>query len=356
MTQLDPTVRSVLTEGGLSATHIAMGEEEAARLLTQEFGIHGQPTRMATEKDDTFAVRCVDGTQYVMKVANPCEPPSELDFQLQLIQHVGRRDPSVPVPRVVRNCRSELFSRVTDAAGQSRCASLLTFLPGTPLDSTASTPRERERVGEVLARLRLATADFSHPADGRLLAWDMRHLPDLRPLLAEVDDPSLRERLAAGMDRVEAMHDRVLALRTQVLHNDFSRSNIIVDHDDDRFVTGIIDFGDSVRTAVAVDVSTALLNQLPRAVSDLSVDLFADGRDVLRGYLSVTDLTEEELGLVPHLVMARVVARALITLWRSGLFPDNAGYILRNTEQGWGQLEWFMTRSVGEVSTSFLAG
>ena len=107
-------------------------------------------------------------------------------------------------------------------------------------------------------------------------------------------------------------------LRTQVLHNDFSLSNLVVDRREPAFVTGVIDFGDAVRTAVAVDVSTALLNQLPRDAAERPPDdLLAAGRDVLRGYLRFADLTEPELALIPHLVMARVVARALITTPKS---------------------------------------
>jgi len=74
----------------------------------------------------------------------------------------------------------------------------------------------------------------------------------------------------------------------------------------------------------------------------------------LRGYLRVADLTDEELSLLPHLVMARVVARALLTIWRARLFPDNAPYIMRNTDQGWQQLAWFMARSMDRISNEFM--
>jgi hydroxylysine kinase len=121
----------------------------------------------------------------------------------------------------------------------------------------------------------------------------------------------------------------VPTLRRQVLHNDFSTSNIIVDHAA-CFVQGIIDFGGAVHTAVAIDVSTALLNQLPRQVPpDPSADLLAEGRDVLRGYLSVADLTGAELATIPYLVLGRVIAHALISSYRAALLPSNATYVLR---------------------------
>jgi hydroxylysine kinase len=48
--------------------------------------------------------------------------------------------------------------------------------------------------------------------------------------------------------------------------------------------------------------------------------------------------------------MARIITRALLTLWRAKLFPGNERYIMRNTEQGWHQLNWFLARSSEQVS------
>ena len=192
----------------------------------------------------------------------------------------------------------------------------------------------------MLARLRLALADYRHPADGRRCAWDISHLPELAPLLDEVPDRD--GLLHAGFARYERdVAPHVGGLRRQVLHNDFSKSNLIVDHDAPEFVRAVIDFGDTVRTAIAIDVSTALLNQLPREPTD---DLLADGRDVLRGYERVADLEPLERELLPGLVMGRVIARGLISQYLAEQTPHNATYLLRNTEPGWAHLEWFLER------------
>ena len=194
--------------------------------------------------------------------------------------------------------------------------------------------------------MRLALAGFTHPAQNRKLAWDIQHLHELVPLLEEIPDLTLRGLLSEGLDRFkEATHD-LAQQRRQVLHNDFSRSNLVVDHSAAEFVTGVIDFGDAVETAIVIDVSTALLNQLPRTAID---DPFAAGRDILRGYLSVADLTPREMNMLPLLIMGRVIARALLSLWRAQIFPQNAEYILRNTEQGWWQLKWFASRSDNQL-------
>lgn len=355
MNRIETGARALIHEGGLGTTYTSMSDDEAIELIRAEFRIDGRLARLVTEKDDSFRVDTTDERRFVLKVANPSEDPKEISFQIELLMHVERTDPSIPVPRLIQDTRGRPSIMIVDRARQRRCVRLMSYLDGTLLDSTGSNAQERFRVGEVLARLRYASEGFSHPADSRVLAWDVKHLLSLQYLLDDVEDTSKREILSRGMNRFRTLYDRLSRLRTQVLHNDFSKSNIVVDHGNPNFVTGIIDFGDAVRTAVAVDVATALLNQLPRNVAKVPVnDLFADARDVLRGYLSVAELTAEELQLVPHLVMGRVVARALITLWREKQFPENSAYIMRNTKQGWAQLDWFLERSADEVSSILL--
>lgn len=345
----------IATDGALAAPFISMSADEAADLAHRHFGLVGALTRFATEKDDTFRIEADDGRRYIMKLANPVEDAGEIAFQTDLLQHIACTDPSLPVPRVLRaKADGATAVWITDRAQQRRLLRLLSYLDGTPLDSTHSSADQRACVGRVLGRLRHAMAGFSHPGEARVLAWDVQHLLTLEHLLDHVPDAQHKRMLADGLARYRSLMPRILALRSQVLHNDFSQSNIVVDHAHDTFVTGIIDFGDAVRTAIAIDVSTAVLNQLPRDLAQHPrADIFGAGRDLVRGYLDVADLDAQELDLIPHLVMGRVVGRALITVWRSGLLPENAPYILRNTEQGWAQLEWFLGHDIDEVSAIF---
>ncbi len=334
-------------QGGLAGAYVPMTDARAARLLEDLFGMSGALRRFDTEKDDTFGVKLTDGRKFVLKIANPEETFEETDFQHGILRHIALRDPTLPVPRIVNALDGSDIVRITDIDGSQRYVRLLTFLDGTPLDETQSNPRERIEIGRMLARLRYGTEGFSHVAENRYYAWDVQHLLTLGHLLDHVDDPEQHRALAKGLDRFELFAGQLHRCRKQVLHNDFSKSNIVVDHEDPEFVKGIIDFGDSVKTAIAVDVATALVNQLPETPNQ---DLFYRARDVMEGYLSIAELTDEELSLIPHLIMGRVVTRALLTLWRGKLFPENERYIMRNTEQGWHQLDWFLARSPDEVS------
>lgn len=348
-----PHPSNCISLADLAAPFVRMRDDEALDVARRHFGLAGGIARLATEKDDTFRLDSSDGRRHILKVANPAEPQAEIDLQVAVLEHIAIADPALPVPRIIPNLAGASHFLLTDRAGQARSVRLMSYLPGTPLDTLDSTAPQREAVGAILARLRLCMSDFEHAAAGRTLAWDVKNLSGLAHLARGVGDPRQRAQLEAGLERYYQYAPRIARLPAQVLHNDFSKSNIVVDAAAAHFVTGIIDFGDTVRTAIAIDVATALLNQLPRNTGTLpDDDLFADARDLLRGYLRVAPLSTEELAMIPHLVMARIITRALLSLHLASGFPDNATYLLRNTLQGWAQLDWFLQRSPDDISSA----
>ena len=344
-----PSPRTIL-QSGLAATYVAMSEAEAVELARVHYGIEGRATRFDTEKDDTFRISPAEGPRFILKVANPAEDVPEIDLQLRLLNHLAATAPDLPVPRVIVNRDGKPLFLYRDRAGQSRQVRMMSYMDGQPLSEVPSTVDGRQQIGKLLARLRLALADFSHPAASRVLAWDIQHLLKLESLLGEVRDAAQRQQLEAALARFATIDARVKATRKQVLHNDFSQSNIVVDPTLPTFVSGVIDFGDVTRTSIAIDVSTALLGQRP---GQSDGEFFGHGRDLLEGYLTVADLTAEELSLIPHLVMGRVTARALLSISLANAVPANAAYVTRFTHHCWPQLDWFLSRSADEVSGQF---
>ncbi|WP_423206612.1 serine kinase [Paracoccus yeei] len=344
---------NLLSAGGLATPFRSIPIDEALAVLNAHYGTAGTLRRLDTEKDDTFRLTTPEGDRFIVKFSNPDEDPAELSLQTDLLDHLARADAGLPVPRMVRNHDGKGFFTITDSHGQARMVWMLTYLEGTPLDRIDPTPQERFRLGATLARLRLATAGFSHPNEEREIAWDVQHLPKLAFLLDGVTDPDHRAMLTEGMARFRQIQGKLRTCRRQVLHNDFNRSNVVVNRGKPDFVTGVIDFGDALRTYIVIDLSTALLAYLE---PEGGPAMFDRGRDLLTGYLSVADLTRDELEVLPHLIMARVIARALITTWRAGQFPDNEPYIMRNTHQGWKQLHQFLSLPLDEISRTFAPG
>ncbi len=344
-----------LLASDLSVSFPRLNTSDAIAITRRVYGVDGAATRFSTEKDDTFRIDASDGARYVLKVSNPGETAAELDLQVAAMRHVAFVAPDLPVPRVLPGLDGQFVVSVESSTQQHRTARLYSYLEGTPLDALHASAVDHYEIGQVLAKLQQALSGFRHPHEHRVIAWDVKHLAGLASLQAHIADPAHRALVEEAFARFAAIEPALRHCPTQVVHNDFNRSNIVAKPGDRNFVSGIIDFGDTVHTAVAIDVSTAVMNQFPLDFdADGPHDLFVQARELLRGYLAHAQLSVDELRLIPHLAMARVAARALLTSWRAMLFPENETYILRFTRPGWEHLRWFMQRDPETVSNALL--
>ncbi|MCE2577817.1 phosphotransferase [Gluconacetobacter entanii] len=354
MMSIDGTLLEIAEKyGNFSQPFVHMPAGEALALASQHYGISGQMDRLATEKDDTFLIRCGAGRAFILKVEHPRESTGDVIFQTALLDYLRDTRPDLHVPRVIRGNDGAAIMHCTDRAGQVRQVRLLSYLEGLPLEYPAPTPHIRRQIGEQLARLRHALADFAHPGEGRVLIWDVRRLPDLLPVLPLIDDPSHRACAGTAMARFMSLLPAIRGLRTQVLHNDFTCSNLLAVSRQDETITGIIDFGDALRTAVAIDLSTAMAGQLPLEGPADETAFLSASRDVLHGYLKHADLLPEEVTMLGPLMMARVLLRALISTWREMVFPEDCPQMRYYDRITWEQLAWFVERDPDTVSRLF---
>jgi Ser/Thr protein kinase RdoA (MazF antagonist) len=234
---------------------------------------------------------------------------------------------------------------VADGPLRGRVVHVVSYLDGQLLKSVPTDQLLRRTLGGTLARLGRALREFDDPLVRRPLLWDLAQLPQLSPLLAGLADNEGSSLLGEQFGRLAAsLPPRLTPQRTQLVHNDFSPDNVLVSADAS-YVCGIIDFGDVTVTALVNDVAIAAAYQL----SD-EADLLAPALDLISGYHATTPLTAGELDLLPDLILARIVARIVISEWRAERFPANRGYILRNTPRAWEHLSRLLSIPGDQIS------
>lgn len=304
----------------------------ALAVMREHYGRDGTVSALGSEKDGNFHVRERDGAEFLLKIVNPHEPAGISDFQTMLLLHLEAADPPQPVQKLVRTSDGRAdFDIALDEEGPRRVR-LTTFMSGVLMRDLGGGPNRALTIGAALARLQLALDGFAHPCASHELIWDLQHADRLRALLPAIADIEKRRQLEQRLNLFEVDVAPVLgSVRRQVLHNDFSGDNILVDRLDPDRITGILDFGDAVETAIIIDVAVAAAYQLDFAAGDPLPVL----QRVLSGFHAVRALSAEEIAVFYDLVVTRLVMRLAITEWRAARVPENRNYILRNTPRAW---------------------
>ncbi len=258
----------------------------------------------------------------MLKIANPAESPDVIDFQTRALLHVASRDPGLPVPRVRTTTAEEPFRIVEGPDGRRHVVRMLTFLPGRVFAEVPHASRPLRDLGATVARLGHALRGFFHPAADHELLWDMKQAAKLREHVRHIED-ARRRSLADGF--LEDFESRLLpvlpGLRAQVIHNDVSCHNTLVDPNEDR-IAGVIDFGDLVHAPLVCDVAVTVSEVILGAPDPVAAAL-----EVVAGYDDVEPLREEERTLLFELVAVRLAMAVAISAWRVERHPENRDYI-----------------------------
>jgi Ser/Thr protein kinase RdoA (MazF antagonist) len=298
---------------------------QAEGIARRAFEIRASAHPLASERDQNFHLRAEDGSEWVLKIANPAEDPAILDMQTRALLHIARVDPTLPVPRVRATREGDLFHEAEADDGRRSIVRLVSFLPGELLNDAAPHPALARDVGAMAARLARALRGFSHPASRHALLWDLTQAPQLRSRTHHIENPRRRRIVEEVLDRFAA--DVLLRLqqqRAQVIHNDVSRTNTLVEG---HRVNGVIDFGDMIHAPLVSDLAVP--------ISELLVDHpapIAAAAEITAGYHAVTPLTDEELRLIFDLGATRCAMSVAVAYWRVRGHPENTAYIMAGVE------------------------
>jgi 4-aminobutyrate aminotransferase-like enzyme/Ser/Thr protein kinase RdoA (MazF antagonist) len=258
---------------------------DAVRIASEHFGVRAAAEPLPSERDQNFLLEWSGGSG-VLKIANSGERREVLEYQNALIRRLAERCPGLRFPQIVGEI----------AAVGPYLARLLSWVDGTPLARVAPhTPELLASLGRALAQIGRALAGFEHRAAHRTLHWDIRQAGLARQHLHLL--PAYRRRIVeagfAAWERIDWT-----ALRSGIIHGDANDYNVLVDGGR---VVSILDFGDSVHTAIACDLAIAIAY----AMLD-KPDPVAAARLVVEAYHAEWALTEAEVDQLWTLAIARL--------------------------------------------------
>ncbi|MEM7665940.1 MAG: homoserine kinase [Pseudomonadota bacterium] len=206
---------------------------------------------------------------------------ADLPYFLGLLDHLAERD--CPVPRTIHDRDGAAFRMI-----DGKAVALIEFLPG--ISPTQPTPVQARAVGQVLARMHLASGDFDRTrantmgfADNlAVLEQCGEHgLASIHPDLPAMLEPA---RAAAALD--------LSALPRTNVHADLFPDNVLMLGDR---VTGLIDFYFACTDCMTLDL--AVTHAAWSFAADTNSYDRRCGAAILQGYESIRSLESAERAL-----------------------------------------------------------
>jgi Ser/Thr protein kinase RdoA (MazF antagonist) len=156
----------------------------------------------------------------------------------------------------------------------------------------------------------------------------------------------MRQTLEKTLDRFNRNVVPVLGdLRSQIIHADLNRGNVLISTTEPRKVSGIIDFGDMVHTPLIMDLAIAAAYHL----ADLG-DPLGNALHFISGYHEVTPLEPLEVEILLDLMLARLCTSITVQTWRAKLYPENSDYLLVHNSYSKRTLKYVTSCKHDEIS------
>jgi Ser/Thr protein kinase RdoA (MazF antagonist) len=293
---------------------------DAAAIGKRLFRLEGSLKPLQGERDLNFLVSGGAG-KFVLKIANAAESKQMLDCQHRVFERLAAKRVFPLVARARLSVNGREIETVEDARGRRHFCRVLPFLEGRVWSEfERSEPELLFDLGARLGALDGALQGFDHPGLNRPLLWNMEvtgsALDDYKPLLASDDDRRLVEHFEGGYrERVLPLGEK---LRRGVIHNDANRNNVLVD-DAGRRVLSVIDFGDMLRTWLALEPAIAATYAMHG-----QPDPLASAAAIAAGYHAELALSETEIGLLFDLIGMRLCMSLCINAHQMRLQPGNS--------------------------------
>ncbi len=253
-----------------------------------------------------------DTARFVLTLYERRIDVAELPFFIALMEHLAERD--IPVPRPIRDKQGQALQTL-----EGKAACLVQYLPGVSL--TEPTPAQARAVGEALARLHLAAADFAPVRrNGLGLGWWQATAAELGARLDEIA-PGLSTQVS---DRIAALSAGWPAgLPVGTIHADLFPDNVLMLGDR---IAGLIDFYFACTDILTYDL--AVLHAAWAFPPDGTAPLPAHEAALFEGYDSVRPRLAAERAAFPLLAQGASL-RFLLSRAQDWLAPHSAALVQR---------------------------
>ncbi|MCY1716191.1 aminotransferase [Microbacterium sp. SL62] len=280
-----------------------LSDDEVQRLFADTFGVEIDVQALGSQQDQNFRVFARGSTEPlgVLKLSNPVFSEAEIEMQDAAAALVAERSPHVRIPRIVEGPRGAMSTWWESSQGRIHARVIENIAGRTLMGSGYLSPAVVEEMGALSGAVSLSLADFTHPASGRVLQWDLRHAGRVIDTLLPLEpDAEVRDVVQRAADAARAALAPVQdTLPVQAGHFDVTDDNVLR-APGETVPDAVIDFGDVCASwrvgEIAVTVSSVLHHDGATPESALPA---------IRAFDRLRDLSDDELTALWPLVILR---------------------------------------------------
>jgi 4-aminobutyrate aminotransferase-like enzyme/Ser/Thr protein kinase RdoA (MazF antagonist) len=254
--------------------------------------------------------------KYILKISNDNHSFPFLDAQVKIVQHLTNSSISNHFQHFCINKEGEALTKF-EKDSKTYYIRILNFLEGTFwVEKETKSEELFFNLGSFLGKMDYELRDFSHLAMHRSYTWDISRASEATDNLKYILNHE-KKRIAGYflLQFDTEVLPKIHTLRHAYIHNDANDYNVLTQENE---ISGLIDFGDMVYTALinnlAIACTYAMLGEKdPLAVASLIVE----------GYHKAYALTEQEVDLLYYLIAGRLCISVTQSAYNASLDSNN---------------------------------
>ncbi|MNK65126.1 Acetylornithine/acetyl-lysine aminotransferase [compost metagenome] len=285
-------------------------------LVKEHYGLNVTVKALNGYDELNFLLSDDKNEKYILKVSNESHPFPFLEAQAAIVRHLTKSSISDCFQHFCVNKKGEELTKIaTDS--QTYYIRILNFLEGIFwVDEKNKTTELHYNLGSFLGKMDDALANFSHPAMHRNYTWDISRTSEASDNLKYILNHERRRIAGYFLLQFDTeVLPQIHRLRHAYIHNDANDYNVLVQGNR---VSGLIDFGDMVYTALINNLAIACVYAMLDEEDPLAV-----ATTIVAGYHNSYVLTEQELDLLYYLIAGRLCISVTQSAYNASLDSNN---------------------------------
>jgi 4-aminobutyrate aminotransferase-like enzyme/Ser/Thr protein kinase RdoA (MazF antagonist) len=296
-------------------------EANIQQLVIEQYGLSVTVKALNGYDELNFILTDKKNQKYILKLSDKNHSYSFLEAQVKIIKHLINSSLIGHFQQFYTNKNGKELTPIIKE-DQVYYLRILSFLEG---DFWCEKPEKSNDLfydlGFFMGNMDKELQGFSHPAMHRHYTWDISKASDANEKLKYITHHEKRRIAGYFLLQFDTeVLPQIHLLRHAYIHNDANDCNLLVQEEK---VTGLIDFGDMVYTALINNLAIACTYAILESKDPITAASF-----IVKGYHKSYPLRVQELDLLYYLIAARLCISVTQSAYNAASNSDNTHHFI----------------------------